>query len=574
MRLGSDDLVMTTNQWLMVEACFEECLGDFGSGASYDTNTTLCVSDDGEGLTLTPTKVYIYKECPNTIACTTDGLDCAGTEIQISSNVESVETCQALCRDNEDCVASIFKPNNRSCSLKNETVGLPIIKADSILSKQFCHCLPVLDPGNGNMVCKDSKLSLGSHCTLSCHEGFIVSGDFTQVTCEFNNHSGSYFWSPDPNLMSCSESVGIIVGGKDRTSSYLKSVEVFSTNAGTCQGEKVPDYPFEVAGSVSGVIDGLGIVCGGATNAYIECTNIKNGGKVCDRNVEYVQTRGGTRWYDGPKTTECYYYDHKLTHMWLKAVDLKEARAYASSVALPTGELWILGGLGSKSVLGSTEIVGRHPITKAWYVKTGFRRLPQPLFGHCSVPLDENRISVIGGFLDGDYSAQVHTYHIKSKAWTLEGTHLNEPRYDHSCKMIHVRGEMQVLAAGGWNKNGPLNTTELMNVQSRIWTRRDNPVNLPDLEEHLDSWPSLRRSAVIFVGGSDSVIMVGGITCGVDNDLQRNCTQVNSAIKFAPDDLDSTLDKWEMMSTLRITTPRSSHTLFNLPKAVVCTNGN
>ncbi|TRY76546.1 hypothetical protein TCAL_11396, partial [Tigriopus californicus] len=577
----------------------------------------------------------------NKIPCTVDGLDLSGTIIDTRSGVENAEACQTLCRENTNCEAGIFKAD-KSCILKNEIMGLPVVKTGFALAMRSCHqqpcsipntdieglelhvlstdtekdcqlkcgnesmclasvfdrekkqchlkygtknapsgtntvvtfkycdCPSITDPDNRKMVCTDPKLRVGSHCALLCPERFDGS-ELAQVTCQFHNDNQSYHWSGDLSLMSCPELVGIVVGGKDRTSTYLKSVEVFSNDEDQCQAKKLPDYPFDVAGPVSGSVDGFGIVCGGATNSYVECTNRKGGGKVCDRNVEYVETKGGSRWYDGPKTTQCHYYDHELTHTWLRTVDLKEARAYASSAPLPTGELWILGGLGSKSILDSTEIVGRNPITTAWYVKPGLQRLPRALFGHCSVQLDQNRIAVIGGFWDGDYSAQVHTYNIKNKAWALEATSLNEARNDHVCKLTRVRGVMQVLATGGWNKNGALNTTELMDVQTRIWTLQGKFDKLPDFEDNLETFPSLRRSAVLF-GGSSSVMMVGGVTCGLDNDLRRNCTQMSSSIKFTPHESDPSLDKWEKMSSLKMSTPRSSHTLFHLPKAFVCNN--
>ena len=71
-------------------------------------------------------------------------------------------------------------------------------------------------------------------------------------------------------------------------------------------------------------------------------------------------------WFYGPRVKACYYYDHKLTKIWLKATDLAEGRAFASSVVLPDGRMWIVGGLGSTEVLDSTEIVYKDLEAQEW----------------------------------------------------------------------------------------------------------------------------------------------------------------------------------------------------------------
>ena len=106
---------------------------------------------------------------------------------------------------------------------------------------------------------------------------------------------------------------------------------------------------------------------GGSPVELICC--LTKGGRQCKSNMEVVTTLGGTKWFYGPRIRACYYYDHQLTRIWLKATDLKEGRAFASAAVLPNGKLWIVGGLGSNEVLSSTEVVYRDATTQEWSAK-------------------------------------------------------------------------------------------------------------------------------------------------------------------------------------------------------------
>ena len=33
----------------------------------------------------------------------------------------------------------------------------------------------------------------------------------------------------------------------------------------------------------------------------------------CEKNIECVETKGGSKWYFGPRTTDCYTYEYKLS---------------------------------------------------------------------------------------------------------------------------------------------------------------------------------------------------------------------------------------------------------------------
>ncbi len=77
-----------------------------------------------------------------------------------------------------------------------------------------------------------------------------------------------------------------------------------------CPDKMLTPYPFKVTGVATGFVVGKNIVCGGATMTYTDChKDHKEGGYLCDRNVDCVNTDGGTKWCTGPKRNECYSYN-------------------------------------------------------------------------------------------------------------------------------------------------------------------------------------------------------------------------------------------------------------------------
>ena len=82
---------------------------------------------------------------------------------------------------------------------------------------------------------------------------------------------------------------------------------------------------------------------------------------------------------------------------WDVVANLVVARAYAPSVFLPNGTLWILGGLGKEEILKSTELV--------WMESNGDFKvaagpdMTQDKFGHCAfLHPNRNKVVVAGGF--------------------------------------------------------------------------------------------------------------------------------------------------------------------------------
>ena len=102
---------------------------------------------------------------------------------------------------------------------------------------------------------------------------------------------------------------------------------------------------------------------------------------------------------------------------WDVEVRLGTARAYASSILLPNGTLWILGGLGKTKMLKSTELV--------WMEESGsFMTKPGPdmtqeVFGHCAfLHPSGSKVVNTGGF-DGTnrYMKYTEEFHLTENSW-------------------------------------------------------------------------------------------------------------------------------------------------------------
>ena len=100
--------------------------------------------------------------------------------------------------------------------------------------------------------------------------------------------------------------------------------------------------------------------------------------------------------------------------------NLATARAYAPSVVLPNGTLWILGGLGKKEMLKSTELVSMQDNGK-FMVEPG-PDMTQEVFGHCVfMHPNGNKVVVAGGF-DGTNRYMKHTeeFHLSENIWSTK----------------------------------------------------------------------------------------------------------------------------------------------------------
>ncbi len=134
---------------------------------------------------------------------------------------------------------------------------------------------------NGEVVCDDVQLPEGATCRLVCNSGYLPDSVF-ETTCSFGE--GAFYWSKPLEEMTCVTQVGVVVGGIKPDLGYTDGVEVFSPSQ-ECHSFQVPDYPLKIMGAVPGVVDGLGVVCGGAEEIHGGCSKTSLGGK----RIHYVE---------------------------------------------------------------------------------------------------------------------------------------------------------------------------------------------------------------------------------------------------------------------------------------------
>ena len=245
----------------------------------------------------------------------------------------------------------------------------------------------------------------------------------------------------------------------------------------------------------------------------------------------------------------------------------KTPRAFASSVVLPDGRLWILGGLGADSILKSTEIItppsfhtmGRWKLTKG-------PDLPVPLFGHCVERLSNGKIMLSGGF-DGKDQVDVSKEFewegdLNSGKWTSKPwSSMKTQRYDHSC----FSSEKVMYVAGGWsaNFNGKLKT-ERFNITPRRWIEVGSDPLSADVDAEL---PDILRSASVGVS-QNNIALIGGLSCEVHDITSGNktCTKHNEVYELGFN-LERTSTKWRKTDHL-IRLPRSSHLSIVVPRSI------
>ena len=121
-------------------------------------------------------------------------------------------------------------------------------------------------------------------------------------------------------------------------------------------------------------------------------------------------------WCTGPRTKQCFTYDPLLKKDWVFATNLKSARVYQASAIAYDGTLWLFGGVGTNSILKSTEKVTY--VKKKWVVSRG-PNLPYGITGACAAALNSEEIILLGGFSteDFDYRENALILNTRTNKW-------------------------------------------------------------------------------------------------------------------------------------------------------------
>ena len=244
-----------------------------------------------------------------------------------------------------------------------------------------------------------------------------------------------------------------------------------------------------------------------------------------------------------------------LSKRWEKIVTLRSARAYAASITLTDGRIWILGGLGVDSVLKTTEILAETS-TGGWKSHKG-PNLPKALFGHCIEHLQHGRLLLTGGFDGSDQTDTSEEFEwndeLSGKWFSKPWSAMTTKRYDHAC--YSVGGIVHVT--GGWNED----------ITQKLITERYNPtrMNWEKADFDFNDRPIL-RSAIVGVS-EGKLALIGGVSCEVGNDLRNGnrCTKHKEGYTLELN--DSKQPEWKN-TTHVIVVSRSSHTGVVVPTSI------
>ena len=184
---------------------------------------------------------------------------------------------------------------------------------------------------------------------------------------------------------------------------------------------------------------------------------------------------------------------------------LGTARAYAASVVLPDGRLWVLGGADQSTILKSTEFILMAENTIKM-VRPG-PNMPEPLMSHCAAWVSATQVVVLGGFSSvlSDYTPSAAVYDFSTQEWIQKFWMSPGARIDGSCLNVFMSGQRRVLLAGGWN-NDALADTAIFSGIDYHWNffngtgNSSNPLPYP-----LRSSVMIERNQVPY--------LLGGVTC-------------------------------------------------------------
>ena len=139
---------------------------------------------------------------------------------------------------------------------------------------------------------------------------------------------------------------------------------------------------------------------------------------------------------------------------------MNEKREFATSVVLPNGTLFILGGEYGDNSLTTTEVLVDND-----YFDYGID-LPEEFYKHCAVLVNSTHLIIAGGLSDAEAKNSTYLLDIDSGSWDRTDD-LIAARYWHSCGLV---GNDKVVAAGGYNGADYLASTEIFNLRTMEWS--------------------------------------------------------------------------------------------------------
>jgi len=142
--------------------------------------------------------------------------------------------------------------------------------------------------------------------------------------------------------------------------------------------------------------------------------------------------------------TECSILNLK-SNKWRQTDSLKYERSQASSVEIG-GSMVVVGGATDQSdPTGALEVFDNEK--EEWTLRNDLRLL-EPRHSFCAVPVNSSTIMVLGGW-GGQGPLQSTELINMDTGEHVMGKDLPEPSYGHACLVTEINGQLGVLVTGG-----------------------------------------------------------------------------------------------------------------------------
>ncbi|MBM3759357.1 MAG: hypothetical protein FJW36_03825 [Acidobacteria bacterium] len=173
---------------------------------------------------------------------------------------------------------------------------------------------------------------------------------------------------------------------------------------------------------------------------------------------------------------------------WQRTGPLLNARAGACALSLPDGRVLVTGGSNSEGPLNSAEI---YSTTEGAFIP--FTSMDKPRVGHRCLVLFDERVLLIGGDTDGQFTASLYDPAIDT--WLPVGN-FGPTRTAFSATKLD---DGQILIAGGLTSDGPAASLLLINPVTFESTTATAKLAVPRSGHTANLLPGGR---VIFIGGN------------------------------------------------------------------------
>ena len=230
-------------------------------------------------------------------------------------------------------------------------------------------------------------------------------------------------------------------------------------------------------------------------------------------------------------------------------------RAYPASVIINNTNLWVTGGLtyGTSletlyQSLDSTEVIDAQ-----YKTHTQGPKLPQKLYGHCALSINQKEVMIVGGYQgetiwDARATSTTHFYHFDD-GWR-PGPDMMVPRADLACTILEAQNGLKFVVATGGGSGGfvdyeDLKSTEVYSLVENRWFWG------PDLP--------LKLAAHSMVALGNKVYVIGGVTPG------------NALVGITQSkiyEMDEKMDQWRQMEQ-KLSVARYYTTVLVVPDTMV-----